>query len=109
MNKKEIKLNKAIMAHGEKLHVLELREPSYEEIESIGFPFTLSGGGAIKPDASAALKYIPLLAGIPRSSAASLDKMDIFKLSVSILGFFTSSETETDSGEDSTMSPTSGE
>ncbi|ECM2207066.1 phage tail assembly protein, partial [Salmonella enterica subsp. enterica serovar Anatum] len=40
---KELVLKKPIMAHNEKLHVLELREPSYDEIEAIGFPFTVSG------------------------------------------------------------------
>lgn len=42
---KELVLKKPIMAHNEKLHVLELREPSYDEIEAIGFPFTVSGDG----------------------------------------------------------------
>ncbi|EBA6047981.1 phage tail assembly protein, partial [Salmonella enterica subsp. enterica serovar 4,[5],12:b:-] len=31
---KELVLKKPIMAHNEKLHVLELREPSYDEIEA---------------------------------------------------------------------------
>lgn len=33
---KELPLKKPIMAHNEKLHVLELREPTYDEIEAIG-------------------------------------------------------------------------
>jgi hypothetical protein len=45
--------------------VLELREPTYDEIESIGFPFTVSGDGGLKLDSAVALKYIPVLAGIP--------------------------------------------
>ncbi|ENU3513764.1 phage tail assembly protein [Salmonella enterica] len=97
------------MAHNEKLHVLELREPSYDEIEAIGFPFTVSGDGGVRLDSSVALKYIPVLAGIPRSSAAQLAKLDIFKACMLILNFFTRSETEEDSESDSTTPHTSGE
>ncbi|EPK6614874.1 TPA: phage tail assembly protein [Enterobacter cloacae] len=105
---KELTLKKPIMAHNEKLHVLELREPTYDEIESIGFPFTVSGDGTIKLDSSVALKYIPVLAGIPRSSAAQMAKLDIFKTCMQILSFFTQSETELTSDDDSTTSPGSG-
>ncbi|WP_239699783.1 phage tail assembly protein [Salmonella enterica] len=97
------------MAHNEKLHVLELREPSYDEIEAIGFPFTVSGDGGVRLDSSVALKYIPVLAGIPRSSAAQLAKLDIFKACMLILNFFTQSETEEDSESESTTPHTSGE
>lgn len=84
---KELVLKKPIMAHNEKLYVLELREPSYDEIEAIGFPFTVSGDGGVRLDSSVALKYIPVLAGIPRSSAAQLAKLDIFKACMLILNF----------------------
>ncbi|MEO1739878.1 hypothetical protein RB531_5394 [Salmonella enterica subsp. enterica serovar Typhimurium] len=67
--------------------MLELREPSYDEIEAIGFPFTVSGDGGVRLDSSVALKYIPVLAGIPRSSAAQLAKLDIFKACMLILNF----------------------
>ncbi|EPD5098852.1 phage tail assembly protein [Salmonella enterica] len=97
------------MAHNEKLHVLELREPSYDEIEAIGFPFTVSGDGGVRLDSSVALKYIPVLAGIPRSSAAQLAKLDIFKACMLILNFFTQSETEEDSESGSTTPHASGE
>ena len=105
---KELALKKPIMAHNEKLHVLELREPSYDEIEAIGFPFTVSGDGGGKLDSAVALKYIPVLAGLPRSSAAQLAKLDIFKACMLILNFFTQSETEQTSDDDSTTSPGSG-
>ncbi|EIE0649712.1 phage tail assembly protein [Salmonella enterica] len=97
------------MAHNEKLYVLELREPSYDEIEAIGFPFTVSGDGGVRLDSSVALKYIPVLAGIPRSSAAQLAKLDIFKACMLILNFFTWSETEEGSESGSTTPHTSGE
>lgn len=106
---KELKLAKPVMAHGEQLHVLEFREPTYDEIEAIGFPFTVNDGGNVRPDSGAALKYIPLLANIPRSSAANLAKFDIFKASMIILTFFTGSGAETTSENASTIPPTSGE
>lgn len=105
---KELTLKKPIMAHNEKVHVLELREPTFDEVESIGFPFTVSGEGAVRPDSAVALKYIPLLAGIPRSSAADLALLDIFKASMMILSFFTSSTAEI-SESDSSTSPTTGD
>lgn len=104
----EFKLTAPIMAHNEKLHVLELREPTFDEVEALGFPFTVGGDGAVKVDSSVALKYIPALAGIPRSSAASLCLRDVFMISMRIMGFFTSSGTATTSDEDATTSPTSG-
>ncbi|WP_035594692.1 phage tail assembly protein, partial [Edwardsiella tarda] len=35
---KEIKLNKAIRAHGEDIHVLEMREPTGKDVRELGFP-----------------------------------------------------------------------
>lgn len=106
---KELVLKKPVMAHNEKLHVLELREPSYDEIEATGFPFTVSSDGGVKLDSSVALKYLPLLAGIPRSSAAQMTKLDIFKACMLILNFFTQSETEETSESGSTTPLTSGD
>lgn len=106
---RELTLKTPIMAHNEKLHVLELREPSYDEIAATGFPFTLSAEGGIKLDSAVALQYLPVLAGIPRSSAAQLTKLDIFKACMLILNFFTQSEREEISGSESTTPLTSGE
>ncbi|TNV14901.1 phage tail assembly protein [Buttiauxella sp. B2] len=105
---KELPLKKPIMAHNEKVHVLELREPTFDEIERIGFPFTINTEGSVRPDSSVMLKYLPILAGIPRSSAADMALIDIFKASMMILSFFTSS-TETTSESDSSTLPTTGD
>ncbi|HFV5975907.1 TPA: phage tail assembly protein, partial [Escherichia coli] len=64
--------------------------------------------GGMKMDSQVALKYIPLLAGIPRSSAAQMTKLDIFKAGMIVMRFFTGLETEETSGSDSTMSRGSG-
>lgn len=106
---KEFKLSRPIMAHAEKIHVLELREPTFDEVEALGFPFVVTTEGGMKVDTPIALKYIPVLAGIPRSSATQLALRDIFMISMSIMSFFASSGTATGSGSDSTTSPISGE
>ncbi|MBL5911226.1 phage tail assembly protein [Enterobacter asburiae] len=106
---KEMLLTKPIMAHNEKIHVLELREPTYEEIEKIGFPFDVSADGALKMDSSVTLKYIPLLASIPRSSASQMSLIDIFKVSMVVVSFFSGSAEEKTSGSESSTSPTSGD
>ncbi|MEN4524919.1 phage tail assembly protein [Pantoea agglomerans] len=105
----ELQLSKPITAHGETIHVLELREPTFDEIELIGFPFTIGSEGNIKIDSSVSLRYIPVLAGVPRSSASQMAKIDIFKASMTILGFFTGSGAGEISGSDVTTSLTSGE
>lgn len=106
---KELKLSKPVKAHGEDTHVLELREPTYDEIEAVGFPFTVSADGGVRLDSAVSLKYIPILAGIPRSSAAQMAKLDIFKACMLILNFFTRSGMEETSDSDSTTQLTSGE
>lgn len=106
---KELKLSNPIKAHGEDAYVLELREPTYDEIEAVGFPFTVSADGGIKLDSAVSLKYIPILAGIPRSSAAQMTKLDIFKACMLILNFFTQSGAGKASGSDSSTQHTSGE
>lgn len=104
----ELVLKKPLIAHKETLHVLEIREPTYDEIEALGFPFSVSPDGGMKMDSQVALKYIPLLAGIPRSSAAQMTKLDIFKAGMIVMRFFTGLGTEETSGSDSTMSRGSG-
>ncbi len=84
----ELVLKKPIIAHKETLHVLEIREPTYDEIEALGFPFSVSPDGGMKMDSQVALKYIPLLAGIPRSSAAQMTKLDIFKAGMIVMRFY---------------------
>lgn len=98
---------KPIIAHKETLHVLEIREPTYDEIEALGFPFSVSPDGGMKMDSQVALKYIPLLAGIPRSSAAQMTKLDIFKAGMIVMRFYRLGDGR-DLGSDSTMSRGSG-
>lgn len=64
MNVTEIVLKKPVTAHNEMLHVLELREPTYDEIEALGFPFIISGEGSIKLD-SRGTEIYPVAGGDP--------------------------------------------
>lgn len=89
---KEIVLSKPIKAHGEEISVLELREPSYDEIEQFGIPFNYTASGEMNLNTASALKYIPVLAGIPRSSAAQMTPKDIFSVGMAVISFFTGSE-----------------
>lgn len=105
----ELLLTKPIMAHGEKLHVLELREPTYAEVQQFGLPFSYGAAGETKIDTGVALRYIPVLAGIPPSAAEKMALRDVTVASMSILGFFMGSGDSTSSEADSTTSAISGE
>jgi len=106
---KEITLSKPITAHGETLHVIELQEPTYDQVAKFGMPFSLTESGGVKLDSAAALAYIPELASIPLSSARQLALFDVFAISMSILGFFTASKTPENSESGSTTLPISGD
>ncbi|MFT4271279.1 MAG: phage tail assembly protein [Pantoea sp.] len=105
---KELLLSKPIVAANETLSVLEIREPTYDEVEQFGIPFSYNEAGEMKLDSRVTLKYIPVLASIPRSSAAKMSLKDVFMASMTIVGFFTGSEAAADSASDSTIPPTSG-
>lgn len=106
---KEIPLSKPITAHGETLHVIELQEPTYDQVAKFGMPFSVGEKGVVKLDSASALAYIPELTGIPLSSARQLALFDIFAISMSIVGFFTASKIPGSSDSDSTTPPGSGE
>lgn len=105
---KELTLSKPIMAHNEKLHVLELQEPTYDQVEQFGIPFSYTDKGEMRLDTRSALAYLPVLAGIPRSSAEKLALKDVFVASMTIVSFFTGSEDLLNSEGDSTTLPISG-
>ncbi|KKO59210.1 mu-like prophage FluMu gp41 family protein [Serratia ureilytica] len=105
---KELVLSKPIMAHNEKLHVLEIQEPDFDQIEACGIPFSYTDKGEMRLDTRSALAYIPILAGIPRSSAQQMAPKDILMATMTIISFFTDSGTLPNSEGDSTIPPTSG-
>ena len=106
---KQLVLSKPITAHGETLRVIELQEPTYDQVAKFGMPFTLTGVGGVRLDAAVALAYVPELAGVPLSSVKQLSPYDIFAVSMGVLAFFTPSTASVSSEHDSTIPPTSGE
>lgn len=89
---KTMELSKPIQVHGENVSVLEIQEPTFDQVEKFGIPFSYSASGDMRLDTRASLSYLPELAGIPRSSAQQLALKDVFMASMLIVSFFTGSE-----------------
>ncbi|WP_413594711.1 phage tail assembly protein [Citrobacter youngae] len=85
---KEIKLIKPVLAHGEEIHVLEMREPTGKDVRELGFPYTASADAGVKMDAGVIAKYISRLASIPPSSVDEIQPSDLNIISWDIVGFF---------------------
>lgn len=85
----QITLTKEITIAGEPLTEITLREPTYDEVASCGMPFTITGDGEVKMDLKATLRYLPVLADIPPSSAKQMSPKDLITASMAIVGFFT--------------------
>ncbi|HAT1584057.1 TPA: phage tail assembly protein [Citrobacter farmeri] len=90
---KEIKLSKPIRAHGEDVHVLELREPTGKDVRELGFPYTTTGDAGVKLDAGTVAKYVSRLADIPLSSVDSMTPSDLNAISWEVAGFFLGTST----------------
>ncbi|WON77837.1 phage tail assembly protein [Serratia sp. UGAL515B_01] len=87
----KITLTREITVSGEPIIELTLREPTYDEMASCGIPFTITEDGEVKMDLKSTLRYLPILAGIPPSSAKQMTPKDIMTASMSIVSFFTAS------------------
>lgn len=77
-------LSEPVMAHGEQVKELVLREPTAKDIRECGFP--LDGKGNINTAAIA--EYISNLAAIPPSSVDNLSAGDFSELMGQIVLFF---------------------
>ncbi|WP_174891700.1 phage tail assembly protein, partial [Candidatus Hamiltonella defensa] len=83
-----IALSKPIKVHNETISVLDIQEPTFDQVEKYGIPFSYSERGEMRLDTRSALAYLPELAGIPRSSAQQLALHDVFVASMTLVGFF---------------------
>lgn len=82
-----IALTKPLQVADESLHVIDLREPTVDDIVKIGYPFLVVDGGiAIQP--AIALQYIAKLSGNPPSAIKSLSIADFSRLQTAVMGFF---------------------
>ncbi|MBG6249441.1 MULTISPECIES: phage tail assembly protein [Symbiopectobacterium] len=105
---KSITLSKPIQIYNEKISVLEIQEPTFDQVEKFGIPFSYSERGDMRLDTRSALSYLPELAGIPRSSAQQMALHDVFLASMTIVSFFTGAQSLAVSDDDSTTLPGSG-
>lgn len=85
---KEIKLSKPVRAHGEDIHILEIREPTGKDVRELGFPYTTTGDAGVKLDAGVVAKYVSRLAGVPPSSVDEMSPADLNNLSWEVASFF---------------------
>lgn len=81
---KEIKLSQPIIAHGNELHVLELKEPTVKDIKKLGFPFDSNMIGDPKKVAD----YIVALGNVTPSSVEQLTPYDFLMITGEIMMFF---------------------
>lgn len=81
---KEIKLSQPIIAHGNELHVLELKEPTVKDIKKLGFPFDSQMIGDPKKVAD----YIVALGNVTPSSVEQLTPYDFLMITGEIMMFF---------------------
>ncbi|WP_318358053.1 phage tail assembly protein [Enterobacter sp.] len=73
----ELQLTKPIQAHGETIHVLELRDPTGKDVRELGFPYQLNQDESVKLLAHVVAKYISQLGGIPPSSVDDMSPADL--------------------------------
>ncbi|WP_334468988.1 phage tail assembly protein [Arsenophonus sp. PmNCSU2021_1] len=106
---KSIALSKPIQVHNNKVTVLEIHEPTFDQVEKYGIPFSYSERGDMRLDRRSALSYLPELTGIPRSSAQQLALHDVFVASMIIVVFFTGAQNLALSDDDSITLPDSGD
>ncbi|MDH0362790.1 phage tail assembly protein [Comamonas aquatica] len=93
-------LAKPIKAHGDELHELQLRRPTAAEAKKIGrMPYVVTDPktGLYSPDLSVVDEYISVCAGIPPSSVAQLDLVDLNQLAWAVCSFFTTPESSASS------------
>lgn len=92
-------LAKPIKAHGDELHELQL--PPYgsgsQKIGRMPYVVTDPKTGLYSPDLSVVDEYISVCAGIPPSSVAQLDLVDLNQLAWAVCSFFTTPESSASS------------
>lgn len=86
-----ITLSKPVEAHGERLAVLTLREPTGKDITAAGMPLRFAGAGdamQAEIDAAPMSRMIARLAGVPPSAVDALSASDWMEAATGVLLFF---------------------
>lgn len=92
-----IKLSKPVMAHGEQIDVIELREPTSDDAIELGYPYLVHSGDAgaafeLRPKVLA--NYLVRLGKVPLSTVKAMSIADLQACQAVVLGFFGHSEDE---------------
>nr|WP_314074885.1 phage tail assembly protein [uncultured Roseococcus sp.] len=84
----KVTLHRPIKAHGEELHVLELREPTGRDLRICGLPYRVTQGEEIIVDSAVMARLVVSLASIPMSSVDQLSAPDFQEVTGVVMGFF---------------------
>ena len=84
----ELALSKPIKAHGEEIHVLELREPTGKDVRELGYPYQLNKDDSVKLLAGVVASYLTRLADIPPSSVDDMNPADLNAAGWLVASFF---------------------
>lgn len=82
------KLTKPVMAHGERIHVIDLKEPNGSHVRRLGYPFTLNKDFQIVLIGDVVARYISELGEVPPSTVDSMAPSDLYQLGLSVAYFF---------------------
>lgn len=94
-----IPLSKPITVGNVEHKVLELREPTVEDVMDIGYPFLVvetDNGSGMELRPKIVMKYASRLGAVPPSALKGLSLADLSKLQAAVMGFF---------GEETVTSP----
>ena len=87
MNGASVELSKPITVGDDEIKVLDLREPTVNDITELGYPFLIKDGG-VAIQASVIMAYIVRLSANPPSALKTISVSDFGKLQTAIMGFF---------------------
>lgn len=88
-----IELSKPVVAHGEEINSLTLRDPTPEDVMAIGLPSLLipsADGESVGVEIRAKVigQYIVRLAGVPLSTVKALSLADFTRCQGAVMDFF---------------------
>ncbi|WP_127958099.1 phage tail assembly protein [Serratia microhaemolytica] len=87
----KLTLSKAIMAHGEEITEIELREPTGKDVRDLGYPYQLNADESVRLISGVVCKYLSTLGGIPPSAVDAMSPSDLNTGGWLIAGFFLNS------------------
>lgn len=88
-----VQLAKPIMAHGEEVSLLTLREPTTKDVIELGLPTLIipsadGGTPGVELRQGVISRYISRLAQIPKSSVEAMALADFSRCTEAVMGFF---------------------